>query len=79
MNIPAGHAYVEYVDSESATKAEKYMNGGLSTTSYNFNCIYVHCYVVVHICRLRSIGLGFEIICLHSSKAIWWQGTSAIY
>lgn len=29
MNISSGHAYVEYADSESATKAEKYMNGGM--------------------------------------------------
>lgn len=28
MNLPAGSAYVEYNDSDSATKAEKYMNGG---------------------------------------------------
>jgi len=31
MNIPTGHAYVEFTDSESATKAEKYMNGGIAS------------------------------------------------
>ena len=31
MNLPAGSAYVEYNDSDSATKAEKYMNGGRLT------------------------------------------------
>ena len=28
MNIPVGHAYVEFTDAESAAKAKKYMGGG---------------------------------------------------
>ena len=69
MNLPAGSAYVEYNDSDSATKAEKYMNGGRLTHKIAMSLM---CWVGlsgVYWLGVLAVKLYTDLPCIQVSEA----------